>query len=179
MANTRSLSAADNMQTNAFASPYLSASADAGIARRMDAKHSPPFFFRGWSSVLCRFFVAMSVRSIFTPSFFPSYPTPCRSTYTHQATMATSNSSSRFRQGAGMGSPLSRRPKAGGKGKVSEDDGALREAEGREGGREGGKGVLSMYTQIRFDSDSLYRAWTRRSWRRFVRRLTCLTPTGK
>ncbi|GAB5035215.1 caltractin [Nannochloropsis oceanica] len=36
--------------------------------------------------------------------------------------MAASNSSSRFRQGAGMGSPLSRRPKAGGKGKGLDEE---------------------------------------------------------
>lgn len=45
-----------------------------------------------------------------------------------------------------MGSPLSRRPKAGGKGKVSERDVALREAEGREGGEERKRSVEHVRT---------------------------------
>ena len=63
--------------------------------------------------------------------FLYSHPPPTAAL----TTMATSSNSSRFRQGAGMGSPPSRRPKAGGKGKVSEHDDDAWRKEGGEGGR--------------------------------------------
>ena len=110
-----------------------------------------------------------SLRSIFMPSFFfPHFPhPPSHSSKQPWLPAATAAVSVRVR---GWAARRRDDPRLGGRARL------VREG-GMEGWRGGGEGLA--YAYLHFNIFLLYRAWTRKSWRRFGRRLICLTAMGK